>query len=224
MGADDKFFAAGKGRFIPKEELGTALSWRFESLVEPQAAPAEPDADHAQARAFERGHAEGYAAGVAHAQREAAAVRESHAERIGQVLGDLRQRFAELEEHGAQQVLDLAVEIARQVVRHEVAQVHESLLPLVREAVAQLIEQHSRPRVHLHPADHALIVAELQADASLAGCHFLADPAVARGGCRVETPQSLIDASLATRWARAIATLGVAAPWQDAARDGGSQG
>ena len=66
--------------------------------------------------------------------------------------------------------------------------------------------------MHLSPQDFDLVRAELEADASYRGCRFVADPAVGVGGCRVDTPQGQIDATLATRWRRVIATLGAEHP------------
>jgi flagellar assembly protein FliH len=46
----------------------------------------------------------------------------------------------------------------------------------------------------------------------------VADAAVARGGCIVESDLGAIDASIETRWARAAAALGSRVGWTD---DGG---
>jgi flagellar assembly protein FliH len=40
----------------------------------------------------------------------------------------------------------------------------------------------------------------------------VSDPSVQPGGCRIETPQGEIDATVATRWRRVISTLGVDQP------------
>jgi flagellar assembly protein FliH len=39
------------------------------------------------------------------------------------------------------------------------------------------------------------------------------DPQIERGGCRLETPSTEIDATLETRWRRVIASLGRDDPW-----------
>jgi flagellar assembly protein FliH len=63
--------------------------------------------------------------------------------------------------------------------------------------------------VFLHPQDHALLRADLEADGLFKGCRFIADARVARGGCRLETAQGEVDATLATRWLRVLAALGI---------------
>jgi flagellar assembly protein FliH len=63
--------------------------------------------------------------------------------------------------------------------------------------------------VFLHPQDYAALRAEFDADGLFKGCRFIADARIARGGCRVETAQGEVDATLATRWDRALAAVGM---------------
>jgi flagellar assembly protein FliH len=71
-----------------------------------------------------------------------------------------------------------------------------------------IIDQHAHPRVFLNPQDFALLRADFEADGLFKGCRFIADARIARGGCRVETAQGEIDATVATRWERVLAALG----------------
>ncbi len=125
------------------------------------------------------------------------------------MLDALRARFVELESAAADAVLDLALEIARQVLRREIEIQRDAVLPVVREAVTAIIDEHTHPRVHLHPDDLWLIQADLDTDGLYQGCRFVPDASIARGGCRVETAQAEVDATLATRWRRALGALGV---------------
>lgn len=202
MGAPEKPL----GRFIPKEQVGEAAVWEFQS----RAGGAPPRGterllSERERRAYERGRKDGYAAG----QQAAAQVKEQHAREVGRVLDELRARFGELEAQGAQDVLQLALTIARQVLRREVEVDAQAVLPALREAVAAVIDQQTHPRVHLNPDDLAHLAADLDADGMLKGCRFVPDPSVGRGGCRVETAASDIDATLQTRWARVLAAVGI---------------
>lgn len=210
MGAHDSFFSRRSG-FIPREQLGQATNWEFESLGAdaPLSRSAERLLTEREQRAFERGHAEGLAEGLSQAQTEAAQVRATHKAQVDQVLADLRSRFAELESQGADQVLDLALEIARQVVRYELSHTRAALLPLVQEAVLAVIDRHASPRIHVNPADFELLAADGKNEGALRHAEFIPDPGVARGGCRVETPQASVDATLEARWARALSPLGL---------------
>ncbi len=219
MGANDKLSPRRLGgRFIPKEQLGQATSWEFEPLLagDPSAPSAERLLTDREQRAYDRGHADGVAQTSRLAQEEAARVRATHTAQIDKVLVDLRSRFVELENGGADLVLDLALEIARQVVRHDIEHGRDALLPVVREAVATVIDQQSQPRIFLNPTDFDLVAADLEADGSLRHCQFQADPSLSRGSCRVETASSEVDARIETRWNRALAALGLSDPWSDA--------
>jgi flagellar assembly protein FliH len=203
MGAPEQKVFRG---FIPKEQIGEASSWEFVSFGgEAPARGAPAQLSERERRAFERGLAQGRTEGAA-AERK---VKADQGARLDRVLAGVRARFADLEAAGADTLLDLAVQIARQVVRREIAVDREALVPVLREAVAMIVDQHAHPRVFLHPQDHALLRAELEADGLFKGCRFIADARVARGGCRLETAQGEVDATLATRWSRVLAALGI---------------
>jgi flagellar assembly protein FliH len=128
---------------------------------------------------------------------------------MARVLDELRGRFAELESDGAEQVLQLALAIARQVVRREVEVDASTVMPALREAVASVIDQQTHPRVHLNPADLEHLRVDLEADGLLKGCRFVPDASVQRGGCRVETAHSDVDATIESRWQRVLAAVGI---------------
>jgi flagellar assembly protein FliH len=202
MGAPDN---KGFRGFIPKEQVGEAASWEFASFSgEPVARGATGQLSERERRAFERGRTQGFTEGQAAERR----VKAEHAARLDPVIESLRARFAELSSDGADALLDLAVTIARQVIRREIALRRDTLLPVAREAIALIVDQHAHPRVFLHPHDLATLQPEFEADGLFKGCRFIADPRIARGGCRVETAQGEIDATVASRWERVLASLG----------------
>jgi flagellar assembly protein FliH len=220
MGASDRIF----GRLIPKEHVGEAASWEFEPLGGPGTARRGTHAmlTERERRAFERGREEGHAAGLIAAQQQAAR-RSQHLDKLVQ---SLLAGFAQLEAEGADAVLDLALEVARQVLRREVDVRRDAVLAPLREAVASIIDQQTHPRVYLHPEDLMLLKGELDADGTLKGCRFLPDPAVGRAGCRVETQQAEVDATVHSRWRRVVAALGIedAGPIDDGSATGGAAG
>jgi flagellar assembly protein FliH len=210
---DNKVF----GRLIPKEQQGDAASWRLQPL---DGAPAANPLTARDRGAFERGLEQGRREGMA----AAAARQQSQAQSIARVLDELRARFATLESQCADAMLDLALEVARQVVRHEVRVDRKAVLPVLREAVALVIDQQAHPRVHLNPRDFEAIRGELEADGLFRGCRFIPDAQVGHGGCRVETALGEVDGRLATRWRRVVTdALGIDDTWLDEpAADGGA--
>lgn len=202
MGAPDN---KGFRGFIPKEHVGEAATWEFTSLSGESVTRGAPaQMTERERRAFERGRVQGQGEGQAAERR----VKVEHGAKVAPLIDQLRAGFAELQEDGAEALLELAFTIARQVVRREISIQRDALLPVAREAVSGIVEQHAHPRVFVNPNDFAVLRADLEADGLFKGCRFIADARIARGGCRVETAQGEVDATLATRWERVLASLG----------------
>jgi len=208
MGAPDRF-----SRTISRDKISATGNWKLRPLPSgaritgSSSLSARAGADPQQG-AYDAGRAQGYADGLRSAQQAHAA----GLQRLEVLLGQLRQRFDELAETGADALLDLALDVAAQVLRQEVQTHREAIVPVVREALALVIHAHAHPTVRLAPADLALVREALSGDGQLHGCHFVPDPSVMPGGCRIESPQGEIDASLPTRWRRVVQTLGVDVP------------
>jgi flagellar assembly protein FliH len=98
--------------------------------------------------------------------------------------------------HWEKSAVHLAAAIAERVIRRELSHSPEITLTLVREAL-ELAAGEDHLRLHLSPADHETLgpqVATLIAELTRLGtAEVVADPAVTRGGCRVETRFGVID-------------------------------
>jgi flagellar assembly protein FliH len=115
----------------------------------------------------------------------------------------------------AQQLLELACDIARQVVRQELSVNPNALQPVVREAVGMLVTEGRPAVVRLNPADMEAMAQPLREEIDAPGVQWMADAAVPPGGCLVESAGTAVDGSLDKRWQRAIAALGLQSPWQE---------
>jgi flagellar assembly protein FliH len=172
----------------------------------PPARPPEEELARIRQSARERGHAEGLAAGRQAAAREAA--------ELIQLLDRLREVMEGFEQELSVSVLGLSVEVARQILRHTI-QVHpEIVLPVIREAIASLPPGSQHPRLMLHPEDAALVRSVLDANqVAPAPWRIVEDAQLERGGCRIETATSAIDASVDSRWKAVVAALGREEKW-----------
>jgi flagellar assembly protein FliH len=203
VGASDRIFS----RKIPKDQVDGASNYELRSLGETAQVSRNANGlwSERERRAFERGREQG----ALEAHRAAQQARAGHLERIGSVISSLQAALDELASQGADALLDLSLEVARQVLRRELTLERDAAVPAVREAIALISDHTAHPRVHLSPQDFGLVSAELEPDATHRGCRFISDPSVPPGGCRIETPQGEIDATLETRWRRVIAALGI---------------
>ncbi|VCU69935.1 Flagellar assembly protein FliH [Pigmentiphaga humi] len=192
-----------------------AVTAQAATQAAPAAGPAEPqpavdpaEVERIKTAAFDEGYAAGYDQGSAAARREA--------EQLRQAALAASDVFARFETELAPRLIDLAVEIARQVIRRELAQESHAVLAVVRDAFDQLTGGETGRQLLLHPADVQLVRAHLGEELELGQWKIVEDSAMAPGGCRIATQQSDIDATLPTRWKRTLAALGQDAPWDDA--------
>ena len=229
-------------RFIPSEEVGAVSAWQFGLVgdpVPPREVVAEPEPELLPEpeevrlqRAWDGGHAAGYAQGHADAARVGHEQLDTYvsgqgrenAEQLAAVVQALQQRLAQAEQTLARQVLDLAAELARQVVRRELATQPDAVLPVVREALSRLVGEHQPTTVRLHPADLQVVGDALRKEFPLPTLRWAADEQVARGGCVVEAGGTVVDGTLASRWQRALANLGLESAWEPAQAEVPEQG
>ena len=146
---------------------------------------------------------------------------QSAASRLEMAVQQLGAQLAALQQHMAQDVLQLACALARQVVRQELRSNPEALAPVVAEALDMLVADGRPATVRLHPDDHTQVGAALRERFDGKALQWLPDAAVAPGGCLVEAAGAVVDGSLEKRWQRAVAALGVvSAGTFDGGRDG----
>ena len=100
------------------------------------------------------------------------------------------------------QLVDLAVEIARKVVMQEIEADRVRIDPVIKEALSR------RPRggegdvtVRLNPEDLKRCELAGGGEAVAGTVHFVADPAVGRAECVLETPEGVIESSPGTHLA-----------------------
>lgn len=185
----------------------------------PEPPPDPQQLERERQQALEAARAEGLARGLAEGrvQGHAEGLREAHAERarVNELAGRWQALADEMEARLSADVLSVALEVARQVVRHELVVHPEAVLTVVREAVRALPPLAQPPAVHVHPDDAALL-RRLQAaggDEAAERWVMVEDLSVSRGGCRLETAASVLDAGVEARWARVVASLGRDLPW-----------
>ena len=219
-------------RFIPGEEVGAVAQWDFSAvdtasiLLAAQADSRQEAAEQARDDAMRQ---EGYAQGFAQAQAQAVLETQHRiaeftrnqgdeaAQRLAAVFAATSLQLQQSEQAIAQGVLELACEVARQVLRQELSVNPNVLQPAVREALGMLLADSKSAVVRMNPLDLEVLEEPLRAEFSNLSLTLLADARVDRGGCLVESAGTVVDASVEKRWTRAVATLALSVPWQEAA-------
>lgn len=141
--------------------------------------------------AWQKGHAEGVAAGQHTIQERAA--------RYDELLRALSKPFDRLDESVETQLVELSIAMVKQLFRREIKINPTHVIGVVREAV-QLLPVASRTvQVQLHPDDASLVRETLSPAEGEPAWTIVEDPLISHGGCRITTDNSQIDATAEAR-------------------------
>jgi len=195
-------------RFIPKEELSVVERWEFgaigERSVRFDSGVQLPTAAEIQALQ-EQAIGEGYNAGLGEAK--------AHAARLVAMLRNVETARQQMLDKLAEQILDLALDVANQVVRTTLKLHPELIVPVVREAMQTLPGVQGEPLLVLNPADAEFVREQLAEELERDHWRVAVDPNMRPGGCRIETTGGDIDGTVGKRWSRVMEALGTNHDW-----------
>lgn len=177
-------------------EPAAPRNWQPPSLQAP--APATlPDPAAVAGQARKEGYADGYAEGLA-AGRARSEARVAELEALWSAMAaPFRSQEAVL----LRELTGLVAKVATAVVQRELTLDPGALDKVLEEALRVLGAVEGSVDIHLHPTDSAL-VRELLADTPLReSVQLHEDPQLLRGGCRIATASTYIDASTERRLA-----------------------
>jgi flagellar assembly protein FliH len=212
---------------IPKEQLTAYQRWEllgFEDKVAPQRrgqAEAEltvtlPTAEeiekiHQQAaqEGFKMGQDEGYKAGY-EAGRKAI---QGLAGQLANLAEALEQEQVRQDEAVAQELLDLALALARQMVRTTVRVKQGVVIEVIREAMSALPSLTGHLRILVHPDDVVPVREFMEAEHGQFSFKVAADARQERGGFRIEATHCEVDGEMPVRWREIVDCLGSGSEW-----------
>jgi flagellar assembly protein FliH len=202
---------------IPKEQLSAYQRWELNSFD--PAAPAQPTAAAAAAtvaaekvrnihqQAYQSGHADGLREGT---QKAAA-----DSQQLRALINATRQQSAEINQQLADDLLGLALELARRMVKQALVVKPELILPLVQDALAHISQPAAQATIALHPEDAKVLRERLGEQLTADGWRIVEDPTFVRGGCMLRTSGTQVDATVGARWKHLATALGQDAKWLD---------
>jgi len=224
-------------RFIPGEELQGAKAWNLDNLggaapaspfsqakpaaPVPAAAPVqpppppEPSAQEQLHAARQAGYQDGYRDGMAALDAFKHSFAQQISAQVGQVVKSFDAEMLALEGDMATSLARIAVELARQVVRSELAQRPELIARVAHDAVEALQLSARHVRVRVHPDDFPLVQAGAGPELQAREAQLIPDAEVARGGVKVDADVASVDATIAARWQQAVSAIGQASIWED---------
>jgi flagellar assembly protein FliH len=158
--------------------------------------------------AWDRGYAEGRDAAVAAVRKEQQATQvelDRRVQNLASILDFMAKPIAALDAEVQRQLVSLTGAIARHIVRRELKTQPDEIVAVIRETVSLLPMTARDIRVHLNPEDAKLVRERVVEAGSDRSWNVAEDPLISRGGCRVSSENSTIDATLEQRLGAAIA-------------------
>ena len=197
----------------PKEHLTAYQRWELPAfdMVEKEGTaptiglPTAAQLEHIHIQAHEEGYQAGYAEGMKQAGTEA--------QRMEKMLESLNKELQQVDQQIAQDLLNLALEISKQMLQQALKIKPELLLNVVRAAINELPYFNQNAHLVLHSDDAVLLRTNMGEQLLHTGWKIFEDNQIERGGCRVETAHSQIDATLPKRWQRVVASIGQESTW-----------
>ncbi|HEC73071.1 MAG TPA: flagellar assembly protein FliH [Methylophaga aminisulfidivorans] len=144
---------------------------------------------------YEKGHQAGFEAGQQAGQKDI----EQQLSYLASALDTLQQPLAELDETVEQDLVNLAITMTRQLIRRELKHQPEHVIGAMRAALSALPISDRKITVYVHPDDRAIIQKGLSLDTDTERYHWIDDPLLTRGGLRLETADTSVDATVEAR-------------------------
>lgn len=186
-------------RIIRSEDLADCQTWLVPEVKQSGAARTRPLTARQLEEIQNQARQEGFQQGLQEGRESGLKEMQTHIRLLEELVHALDRPFTELDESVEQQLAELAMLVARQLVRRELRTEPEQVIAVVREALAALPVAARNVRLVLHPEDAAVVRETLALGDSQAQIQIVDDPVLGRGGCRVISDTSQIDARVEAR-------------------------
>lgn len=163
--------------------------------------------DEAFAQGKKEGYSQGFNEGSRQGYEENAHMLQNKAAEFAALMESLSQPFKVLDAEVEKELVKLAMGIAAQIIRREIKLDSGQVIAAVREAIKVLPLSSQKISLHLHPEDAELVRSALSLDEMSPDWKIVENQLITRGGCKVDTEVSHIDATVEKRLAAVIATL-----------------
>ncbi|WP_028104779.1 flagellar assembly protein FliH [Pseudoduganella violaceinigra] len=181
--------------------------------------PSEEELAAIREQARQQGYDEGYKAGqeegMAQALDEQRAATEQAVAPVRAIADNFSAALREADQAIGNEILELALHLAKGLVKTSLRIKPELVLPIVREAIEYLPVLQQPALLILNPDDALVVRDSIAEELDKGGWRVIDDPTIERGGCKVDTASNQIDATVASRWQRLSHALGKDVDWID---------
>jgi flagellar assembly protein FliH len=156
---------------------------------------------------IKKGFDEGLTEGLKKGYEENQHLLQEQAAQFLRLMESLSEPFTALDDEVEKELVRLAIAIATQIIRREIKMDPGQIIAAVKESIKILPLSSQKIYLHLHPEDAELVRSVLAPTELSPPWNLIEDPLITRGGCKVDTEVSHIDASIENRLASVISTL-----------------
>lgn len=165
---------------------------------------------------YEKAYQIGYAKGEREAKDHVMIVAHEELAELKRTMHHLATGFKAAISHHAErtseEMLSLALEISKVMVKTEIHVNREVILPVIRQALAKLPSVHEPIKLMVHPEDEVLVTGYMK-EGFEGACEVISDPRLERGSCVLESATNSVDATNVTRWGLICESLGFSDQW-----------
>jgi flagellar assembly protein FliH len=169
--------------------------------------------EKAQREGFQTGFAAGHDEGLKAGDEAGRADADLQAAVLREIASSFGSEVVTANETMAEDMLNLALDLAKALLKTALTVRPELVLPIVGEAIRYLPSVQQPAILYLHPQDVAVVKEHMGDELEKTGWRVAEDMQLARGGCRVETASNQVDAALPIRWQRIAEALGKESDW-----------
>lgn len=219
-------------RVIPKETLTAYQRWELGAVdTSPARAgteaaasgeedpglkvtlPTTEELERLHQTAWEEGYALGLEQGRKAGFEQGAQEGREHLRRMSELLDAMETERLRNDEQLCREVLDLALVVARKMIRTALFVKEDIVLEIIREAIANLPALAGHLVLSVHADDAPRVREWLAAEHPQSNVRVVTDINMERGGFRFESPNSEMDGAMTTRWREIVACLGTDSRW-----------
>lgn len=186
--------------YVAPELQGKIVGLR-EELVRPQTVE---EIEALQKQAYEEAKKAGHEEGVKQGLQEM----KQKANQLQAMFNFLQQPLEEMDHQVEYQLTELAMLLARQLLKKECSLDSEHIRNLVHDSLEYLPVKARDIRVRLNPAD-IILLEQAEIDLEKQSWKCVSDTSVRAGGCVIESDNSVIDATVETRVEQLVDQLGI---------------
>lgn len=194
-------------KIIGSDDLTSYQRWELPVVSDPNETATAHELQSIQKQAYDEGFAIGQKKGFEQKQREF----EQNAVNFRSIIELLSDPLKNLDDEVVNQLAELSMTVAKQVVRRELHTEQGEIVGIIREAMTALPASTRKITLNIHPDDGELIRNAFslgQSDQSdELRWNVVEDPLITRGGCKISTENSRVDATVEARLNRVISTL-----------------